>query len=443
MSDIRAVTWASIVLLAGGCAAAPPASPAASPAQAAPKPAAPPASNTVDGDSLATIVTDCGYRLVVNNGDVHYTVDLFGTSVSTHEQGEQQAFIVDDLIVQVVDATPAQIGAAAAGKSGMDLLRAHEAWEGAYLAKQLGVNAEPRDIAVTPAKGSALPAGALTWSLPLEDRKEEGVRIHRSWSFVTVAMGQRITGLSGMAEGGLEPMDVTTRLLTWLGTMKSSPAPISPQAVSKELKASRRSECPEISSAGILGIDRRLRLDGVAREESAPVIRAAEKAGGVERQTVGEHLRYRNHVCRFEITYPDTNWKDFAIQDFSRRGCNANLSTPLLADKETGEKLSNAVSLTATHATAAFGAAQLQDGIVDAVKSKGASFQPVKKPLVDGAVQVSYGVDADGTHFVGEILTVRRGDMLYNIHFNSTRGTVEEGRKHLSKLLGGLRLDQP
>jgi len=441
MSELRAVVLASVALLAGGCAAAP-APVAASPAPVAPKAAAPPASSPLDGDATVAIATDCGYRLVVNAGEVHYTIDLTGTDMSTQQRDEQLAFVVDDVVVQVVDVTPAQIGTLAAGKSGVDLLRAHEAWESAYIAKQLGVNTKPQDISVSPAKGSAFPTGALTWWLPLEDRKEEGVAIHRSWSFVTMNMGQRVVGLSGLAEHGLEPMDVTTRLLSWLGTLKSSRARIPPPAVSAEIKARPVTECPAMSSLGILGIDRRLRLDGIARKDSDRLIRAAEKAGGVERQTVSEHLRYRNHVCRFELTYPDADWKDFEIQDFSGRGCSANLATPLLVDKEARETITNAVSLTATRASADFGAAQLQDGMVDAVKTKGARVQPVKKPLIDGGVQGSYALDMDGTHFVGEILTVRRGDMLYNIHFTSTRGTVDEGRKHLAKLLGGLRLDQ-
>ena len=141
------------------------------------------------------------------------------------------------------------------------------------------------------------------------------------------------------------------------------------------------------------------------------------------------------------MTYPDDGWSDFEIQDVSSRGCSANVATPLLDDKDTHEKITNAVALTATQASADFGPSQLQEGIVAAVKSKGAVVKPAKKPLIDGASQVSYTADADGTHFTGEILTVRRGEMLYNVHFNSTRGTVDEGRKHLAKFLGGLRLD--
>ena len=65
-----------------------------------------------------------------------------------------------------------------------------------------------------------------------------------------------------------------------------------------------------------------------------------------------------------------------------------------------------------------------------------------RTPL-DGAAYATYTVESGGTHYTGEVLTVRRGAMLYNIHFNSTRGTVAEGRKHLLKLLAGLRLDSP
>jgi len=441
------VLWAArspvvgFVLLAAGCASVPSGPTAPAPAPAATPPAAQ-AAGSPDANSTAAVATDCGYRLVVNSGAVHYTVDVVGTSLRSEKKDDALAFLVDDLVVQIVDTTRAQIGPAAAGKTGIDLLRAHEAWEGNYLAKQLGVSARPIDIAIQSGKDGTFPDGVLTWWLPLPDLKQEGVTTRRSWSFVTAVLGDQVVGLSALAEQGLEPLDVVTRLATWMKTVKPSPSVLSVQAVSAAIKAQPPvGECPAITPRGVTGIDRRLRLDGIPRAETDRLARFALKQGGVERQQVGERLRYRNHVCRFEMTYPDDGWSDFEIQDVSSRGCSANVATPLLDDKDTHEKITNAVALTATQASADFGPSQLQEGIVAAVKSKGAVVKPAKKPLIDGASQVSYTADADGTHFTGEILTVRRGEMLYNVHFNSTRGTVDEGRKHLAKFLGGLRLD--
>jgi hypothetical protein len=200
-------------------------------------------------------------------------------------------------------------------------------------------------------------------------------------------------------------------------------------------------KCP--AAPGAIGVDRRLRLDEIPRGERDTVGRAAEQFGGVERQSVGKRMRYRNHVCRFELTYPDDEWKDFLVRDFSETGCLANLATPLIYDPDAKQKISNAVVLTVARPSADFGAPELQAQIVEAMTRKGATLGSAKKPLLPGAVDATYAAESEGTHFVGEIATVRRGDLVYNIHFNSTRGTEAAGRKHLQRWLAGLHLDVP
>src|SRR6185369_13424835 len=169
----------------------------------------------------------------------------------------------------------------------------------------------------------------------------------------------------------------------------------------------------------------------------------AEAEGGVERRTVDGRLHYRNNICRFEFDYPDDGWTDFSIQDFSRSGCNVNLATPLVFDADEGKKITNAVGIAATRAAADFGRDEFQEAILGAVKKKGGKVTNADHPLLADAADATYVAEFGGTHYVGEVLTVRHGDRLYNIHFNATRGTVGEGRKHFLKFLGGLRMDPP
>jgi hypothetical protein len=397
-------------------------------------------------EGVFTIVSGCGFRLLVNDGDAHFTIDLDGSVTLAEQQGDAMYLAVDDLLVQVVHVSHAQLGAAGERKQGLDLLRAHEAWESAYLAGALHTKVEPREVQLE-SKGGGERAGQLTgqltgivWWFPLPDRAgADGVAIHRLWAYATVVVGDHVVGLSARAEGGLEPVDVMSRLARWVATIAPSATPLSPRAVSEALRGPADEKCP--APEGTLGIDRRLRLDEIPRGARDDVGRAAARLGGVERQTIKKRLRYRNHACRVEYTYPDGGWTDYLVRDFSDEGCMVNLATPLVVDGDTKEKITNAVVLTVAHVAPGFGADDLHAQMVDAVKRKGAEPKPAKRPLLEGALGATYAAEADGTHFVGEIATVRRGDLLYCVHFNSTRGTLAEGRKHLQRWLAGLRLD--
>jgi hypothetical protein len=421
---------ALLALAAGACAH-----------NAAGPPPAQPAAQATDAEGVFTIVSSCGFRVLVNEGDAHFTIDLDGTvTLDEHDGGDYLA--MDDVIVQIVHTSRAQLGPAAVGKDGLDLLRAHEAWESAYLAEQLHAKVEPKELSLDSKGGSAKLEGIMWW-FPLADRAGPGgAPVHRYWAYATFVVGDHVVGLSARAERGLEPVDLMQRLARWMATLAPSSAKLSPEAVSAAVRASFETDkCPDVP--GAIGVDRRLRLDEIPRAEREGIGRAAEQLGGVERQVAGKRLRYRNHICRFEVVYPDDEWKDFLVRDFSNTGCMANLATPLIYDPDAKEKITNAVVLTVARPTAEYGAAEMQGEVVESVKKRGATIGAAKKPLLPGAIDATYAADSEGTHFVGEIATVKRGELLYSVHFNSTRGTEAAGRKHLQRWLAGLRLDVP
>jgi hypothetical protein len=395
------------------------------------------------GEDEVAIRSLCGMELVVNDGDAHFAVDLTGASVHSDEKPEGLFIRVDDLVIQAVHVSEKQMGAAASGKRGLELLRAHRAWESDYISSTLGVKLEPHemDLEIESTPGSR--QHGLMWWVPLPDAPGSA---HRYMVFASLEVSHHVVGLSARAWYGLEPLDVMARLASSMRTLKTSPAYLSPVAIASDIrKRSQAGEScpPSADPIPILGVDRRLRLDDVPEADRAEVIRIAEAQGGVERRNVNGRRRYINHVCRFDFDYPDDAWQDFAIQDFSAKGCMLNLATPPIFDPDDREKITNAVMLWATKAEGDFGRDQLQEVILSGVRRKGGRVASGQRPPLDGAAYATYTVESGGTHYTGEVLTVRRGAMLYNIHFNSTRGTVAEGRKHLLKLLAGLRLDSP
>jgi hypothetical protein len=433
-----------LALASIGCAeraSAPPlaATPTSTPATAA----APAARDGLDDDGIFPIVSGCGLRIAVNDGDAHFSIDLDGSFTHAEQEGDLPYLVIDDVIVQIVHVSHAQLDGAGAGKRGLDLLRAHEAWESAYLAEQLHAKVEPRELSLE-ARGQEPRLEGILWWFPVGNRAgPDGVAIHRYWAYATVEVGEHVVGLSARAERGLEPMDLMQRLARWMATLRQSDARLSPRAMAAEIRDAPASKdaCPDAS--GAVGIDRRLRLDKVPRDERDALGRAAEASGGVERQVVGNRLRYRNHVCRFELTYPDDRWADFLVRDVAADGCLVNVTTPLVYDAEAKEKITNAVVLTVARTRAGYGPDEMHADALDMLKKKGAALAPAKKALLEGALDTSYTADDNGTHYEGEVATVRRGALLYTVHFNATRGTIAEGRKHLARWLAGLRLDVP
>lgn len=395
-------------------------------------------------EGVAILHSACGFVALVNDGAAHFTVELAGTAVAAKDAGKEGTFLtVDDLLVQVVHVSRAQIGDAAAGKSGVELLRAHERWESAYMGERIGTKLEVRELALEPGAAKALPGSGIVWwfPLPLSGGLGSG-----SWVFATVEVGERVVGLSAQATGGLLPVDVMRRLAAWLGTMKVSPAPLSAAAVSAALEADPRTSesCrAAVDATPTLGVDRRLRLDDIDEGAREAVVEVALANGGVERETVDARHRYMNHVCRFTFEYPGDGWTDFTVSDFSPRGCLLNLATPLVLDRDDGQKITNAVAIWATKGEADSDRDEFHERMLGTIQKKGGRVEKVSKPPLEGALGARYSADAGGTHFVGEVMTVRRGGMLYNVHFNSTRGSVSEGRKHLLEVLAGLRLDTP
>lgn len=425
------------VLLGSACAgtAAGP-TPRSAPAAQASQPAA-----AADGGTeTAAIRSLCGLLLVTNAGAAHFTVELAGNDVRVQHSGETELYLVDGLAVQLITVDHRQMPSGV-GKHGMGLLRAHEAWEAAYAGKLLGAKVEPAEIEIRNDGAGPWARGLSWWYDPPRGAVAPGVS---GSVFLTFELADRVVGLSAQSVEGLQRFDILARLATFWASARTSRTDLSPADISAELRArfERGEACalpPQVPPAQ--GVDRRLRFDGVAARETDRLRGIADGAGGVERMTVDGRRRYRNHVCRFEMVYPDDGWKDFEVRDLSDKGCTANLMTPPVRDSDTGEEFPNAVMIWATKATADFGRDQMQAALEAPMKERGARFTPAKRPLLEGAVDATYTAEVDGTHFVGEMLTVRRGDILYSIHFNSTRGTVGVGRPHFLRWLADLKLE--
>jgi hypothetical protein len=434
----RAVIGGLFAAVIGSACAPPVAGPAPKSASRAEAP--PPAAGADSGGETVAIRSLCGFLLVTNAGTAHFTVELAGNDVRVQQSGDNPLYVVDDLVVQLVLVDHRQMPAGI-GKHGVDLLHAHEAWEAAFASKQLGAKVAPDEIQIINKEAGPWAHGLSWWyDLP------PGVALSPGISgavFMTFELADRVVGLSAQSVGGLQRFDVMARLASFWATARISRTELSPTKISAEIRArSERGEAcalpPQIPAAG--GVDRRLRFDGLAARDTGRLREIADASGGVERLTIDGQRRYRNHVCRFEIVYPDDGWKDFEVQDLSDKGCTANLMTPPIRDPDTGEEFPNAVLIWATKATADFGPEQ--GALVAHLKAKAAHFTQAKKPLLEGAVDATYVTEVNGTHFAGEILTLRRGDMLYSIHFNSTRGTIGIGRPYFLRWLSGLKLGQ-
>jgi hypothetical protein len=203
-----------------------------------PVPSVPAVANTPPAEELpevAAIRSLCGYLLVVNTGEAHFTVELSGTDVGTDTKGEHVLFNVDDLVVQAVTVSREQIGEPATGKSDRALLQAHEAWESEYLGRVLGSKLDPREVDLIfrlPAAPSV--TGIMWW---FEIPRSAGAKSGVSGSvFATVDVAHHVVGLVAQATGGLAPLDIMKRIAGWMGTLKVSATPISPAAVSASIR---------------------------------------------------------------------------------------------------------------------------------------------------------------------------------------------------------------
>jgi hypothetical protein len=221
------IVVALVFLLVSACAQR-----AAAP-RAAPAVAHTPPAEEVPG--VAAIRSLCGYVLVVNTGEAHFTVELSGTDVRTEMKREHVVFTVDDLLVQAVTVSREQIGAPATGKSDRALLRAHEAWESEYLGGVLGSKLEPKEIELIFRLPAAPAVTGITWWFEMP--RSAGALSGISGSvFTTVDVAHHVVGLVAQATDDLAPFDIMKRMAGWMGTLKISATPISPMAVSASIR---------------------------------------------------------------------------------------------------------------------------------------------------------------------------------------------------------------
>jgi hypothetical protein len=224
--------WLALVTLVGAaCAHEAP----APPAHSEPARARAAATNAESGsDGLAAVRTPCGALIVANDGAVHFTVELSGGHIELKQHPDGLLIRVDDLIVQTVNTSRAQIGAPAATKTGVDLLRTHLVWESEYMGKLLATKLETHEVDLIGATGAHQPERGLMWwfAVPATPQVQAGHSV-----YATFELAEHVVGLSARTLGDLQPAAVMERLGGWMGSFRASPGYVSPQTLGVEMRA--------------------------------------------------------------------------------------------------------------------------------------------------------------------------------------------------------------
>jgi hypothetical protein len=76
-----------------------------------------------------TIAMGCGYLVVENHGDVHFTAFVTGNDMQQVSRG-MPIFVMDDVLLEIETTTAATIGAS---DRGAELLRSHLRWEADFI----------------------------------------------------------------------------------------------------------------------------------------------------------------------------------------------------------------------------------------------------------------------------------------------------------------------
>jgi hypothetical protein len=404
----------------------------AAPRQNAPASVAAPAPPAAKPVGTVFIRSLCGYVFVVNDGAAHVQLEIPGATLRHDGRGEHDFYVVGDLIVQVHSVSARELGATAAGKSGLDLLRAHEKWEADYLSDKVMERISPVETVTPFALRNGAKAPGLVWRFDLPPTVPAAPGITGT-TFATIDVRGVVFVLSAQATNGMDPRDVAAQLTKWMTGLSLSESYLSPDEISGGIKA-RVAAGEACDGGGSTTVDRRLHLDDVPKEQLALVREVSERAGGVERRMTEGRLLYRNNICQFEITYPE-GFKDFTVQDFNGRTCMLNLMTPNVHDGDDGQDLSNAVAISATLRTADYGREEFHKQITEPLIRKGAKFRPVTPPLMEGARHESYAFGLADHRFAGEVVTFERGRMIYSVWFNATPGTVVAGRANFLALM--------
>lgn len=471
MKTFRTFGWllaGALGACASGAAGTPPAS----------GPKLPPrlAAAVADGPGgIVALYSPCGFTVVGNTGDLHFRMELTGSRVRVHHGPGSDVLGVDGLMVQVTSALADDLGPAARGLGGVQLLRSHLAWESARLAPKLGRTVTPEEIEILAADN--MPS-ALVWWLPggqsgADDANADSPSSNgdvpaeatapaperpTGFAFVTAAYGPRVLELSVQGMRGERKADLIAKAKAWMATVATSPRLLSVGRIGADIKAALAAGqvCPGRADASANAIleepttlaatsaeaDHRLRLDGLSEQEAAQARAIAQAEGGVSRRPTPAGVEYINHVCRFGFLLP-LGWQELSTKDFNGHECLLDLTTAEVQDTAQPKPVSNALVIRAIKATADLGRDALHQRLLGSIKSGNARISPVTPPLLDAALQDHYRSDQDGQSFEGDLVTLQRGEFLYQLLFTATPGSYAAGRANLVAWLGGAQWGLP
>jgi hypothetical protein len=411
------------------------------------------------------IYSQCGFTVVGNADELHFRMELAGGKVGVRHGNAKDMYGVDGLTVQLTTVPAEDLGPSARGLDGVELLRLHAAWESAHLSKTLGREGPPEELEILTSDN--MPAALVWWfpgnhvevsapateggdvaapasdDRPVEDNRPTGL------VFMTAAFGHRILVMSVQGLQSEPRATMVTKAKAWMATVTRSPRAISAKQVSEDIRTAMAAgqTCPGRANAVLeqypdvveasADADRSLRFDGLSGPEAAQAKTVAQAQGGVARRRIPTGLRYTNYICRFEFVLPP-GWQENAAQDFNGHGCSLDLTTAEVKSEES-KPISNALAVVATKATPELGREALHQRLLATIKNGGGHTDRVTPALIEGALEEHFLSERDGHKYEGDLITLQRGDFLYQFFFTATPATYPAGHTDLVQFLTSAR----
>jgi hypothetical protein len=267
--------------------------------------------------------------------------------------------------------------------------------------------------------------------------------------FVTVAYGHRVLVLSVQGSHGERKADLAAKAKAWMATVVTSPQTISARQASADIRAAAAAgqTCPGRPNAILedpapavempAGPDRHLRLDGLSGD-TTPIRAAAEAQGGVERLRTATGVQYTNNICRFGFLLP-AGWQELSVKDFNGRECLMDLTTAEVTDTTQPKPVSNAVAILAAKAAGPSARDTLHQQRLASIKSGNARITHTTVAAMDGALEDHYVSQQDGHSYEGDLVTLQRGEDVYQILFTATPGSYPAGKVDFVEFMRGTR----
>jgi hypothetical protein len=167
-----------------------------------------------------TIAMGCGYLVVENHGEVHFTAFVTGNDMQQVRRG-MPIFVMDDVLLEIETATAATIGTS---DRGADLLRSHLRWEADFISR---TNQWPAlSPVVEPVQSGVSGVEALRWTY---EAAVPGVVHNRRVTrvmYVTAAIDGVVLAISAPMRSEDDPRAVAAKLDGIVRTVRRSPGPL-------------------------------------------------------------------------------------------------------------------------------------------------------------------------------------------------------------------------